>query len=93
MPATAATAATAHSLPLPLQTAFGQLARRWRWLTVLHGIGLFLLTTTALLAAGVLLDLLLPLSTSLRILDLLLVGSGIAWRHWWNVFIRNSKND
>ncbi|MFP6700705.1 MAG: hypothetical protein VB861_03110 [Planctomycetaceae bacterium] len=79
MPATAATAATAHSLPLPLQTAFGQLARRWRWLTVLHGIGLFLLTTTALLAAGVLLDLLLPLSTSLRILDLLLVGSGIAW--------------
>ncbi len=81
MPATTAatTAATTHSLPLPLQTAFGQLARRWRWLTVLHGIGLFLLTTTALLAAGVLLDLLLPLSTSIRILDLLLVGSGIAW--------------
>jgi len=67
------------SLPQPLQHALGQLGRRWRWLVVLHGAGVFLLVTTALLAAGVLLDLLVPLSPTVRIITLLLVVAAVAW--------------
>ncbi|MCH2587539.1 MAG: DUF4175 domain-containing protein [Planctomycetales bacterium] len=67
------------SLPPHLQTALGQLGRRWRWLTVLHGIGLFILSTTALLATGLLLDLVLPLPTSVRFVALGLVVAGISW--------------
>ena len=67
------------SLPPHLQTALGQLGRRWRWLTVLHGIGLFILSTTALLATGLLLDLILPLPTSVRFVALGLVVAGISW--------------
>ena len=66
------------SLPPPLQHALGQLGRRWWWLTVLHGTGVFLLVTTTLLAAGVLLDLLVPLSPTVRIIALVLVAAGIA---------------
>ncbi len=65
-------------LPQPLQQALGQLGRRWRWLTVLHGTGVFLLVTTALLAAGVLLDLLVPLSPTIRIIALAAAVAGIA---------------
>ena len=64
------------SLPPHVQYALGQLGRRWRWLTVLHGIGLFILVTTALLAAGLLLDLILPLPTSVRFVALGLVVAG-----------------
>jgi hypothetical protein len=46
---------------------------------MLHGIGLFILATTALLAAGLLFDLILPLPTSVRFVALGLVLSGISW--------------
>ena len=67
------------ALPPRLQNALGQLGRRWRWLTMLHGIGLFVLTTTALLSSGLLLDLIFPLPTSIRFVALGLVVTGISW--------------
>ena len=76
------------SLPQPLQHALGQLGRRWRWLVVLHGAGVFLLVTTALLAAGVLLDLLVPLSPTVRIITLLLVVAAVAWAGYRLVLAR-----
>ena len=45
---------------------------------MLHGTGVFLLVTTALLAAGVLLDLLVPLSPTVRIIALAAAVAGIA---------------
>ncbi|MEC7556475.1 MAG: hypothetical protein VYA32_04810 [Planctomycetota bacterium] len=80
------------SLPPQLQQALGQLGRRWRWLTVLHGVGLFLLATTAILAAGVLLDLLLPLSPTVRIVTLALVLGGIAWAGFRLLLVRLATN-
>ncbi|HCC98945.1 MAG TPA: hypothetical protein DER64_00320 [Planctomycetaceae bacterium] len=78
------------SLPPHVQYALGQLGRRWRWLTVLHGIGLFILVTTALLAAGLLLDLILPLPTSVRFVALGLVVAGISWAGYRLVIARST---
>ena len=55
---------------------------------MLHGVGLFLLATTAILAAGVLLDLLLPLSPTVRIVTLALVLGGIAWAGFRLLLVR-----
>ncbi len=69
----------AQQLPPGLATGLQQLRRRWRWLTVLHGSGLFGLVATAVLGLGLVVDLLCPLPLALRMLLLVLVVGVTVW--------------
>lgn len=68
-----------QQLPPGLAVGLQQLGRRWRLLTVLHGIGLFGLVATMLLGFGLVIDLLCPLPLALRVSLLMLVGGGTTW--------------